>query len=406
MIHIIGGGTVVFVRNHFAISAPAYGETARQLATLIPGSTLHLTRMADGNSRIETNDHLAALIDTLVADPATRVIIMNAAVADWSPVQLLQGANVLVPEWGKYAPRLKTEASGITLGLEPSTKILSRVRKERKDIFLVGTKATTGAPPQQQYIAALKLLKSNSANLVLSNDTVTKRNIVVTPEEAWYGDGSRADALDWLVKILLSRSTNTFTRSTVLQGSRVAWQDSGVPSSLRAVVDHLVAAGAYKPFRGKTAGHFAVKVSEDTFLTSARKTDYNTDLYENGLIKVVSSGPDNVIAYGARPSVGGQSQRIIFREHPGFDCIAHAHVPLLVPGSVNTVPQWLRECGSHQCGAATSAGLREVAPGIKAVYLENHGPNVVFRRDVNPAHVIRYFTDHFDLSQKTGGLVE
>jgi hypothetical protein len=147
-------------------------------------------------------------------------------------------------------------------------------------------------------------------------------------------------------------------------------------------------------------------VSEDTFLTSARKTDYNTDLYENGLIKVVSSGPDNVIAYGARPSVGGQSQRIIFREHPGFDCIAHAHVPLLVPGSVNTVPQWLRECGSHQCGAATSAGLREVAPGIKAVYLENHGPNVVFRRDVNPAHVIRYFTDHFDLSQKTGGLVE
>jgi hypothetical protein len=252
----------------------------------------------------------------------------------------------------------------------------------------------------------LKLLKSNSANLVLSNDTVTKRNVVVTPEEAWYGDGSRADALDWLVKILLSRSTNTFTRSTVLEGPRVAWQDSAVPSSLRAVVDHLVAAGAYKPFRGKTAGHFAVKVSKDTFFTSARKTDYNTDLYENGLIKVVSSGPDSVAAYGARPSVGGQSQRIIFREHPEFDCIAHAHVPLLVPGSVNTVPQWPRECGSHQCGAATSAGLREVAPGIKAVYLENHGPNVVFRRDVDPAHVIRYITDHFDLSQKTGGLVK
>ena len=405
MIHVIGGGTVNYIRNHFAVSAPAYGETARQLAALIPGSVLHLTRMANPSSRIETNDDLAALIDTLVADPATRAIVMNAAVADWSPVQLLQGETELPSEWGKYAPRLKTEARGLTLELEPSTKILSRIRKERKDIFLVGTKATTGASPQQQYIAALKLLKSNSANLVLSNDTVTKRNIVVTPEEAWYGDGSRADALDWLVKILLSRSTNTFTRSTVLDGPRVPWQDPEVPAALRAVVDHLVDAGSYKPFRGKTAGHFAVKVGEDTFLTSARKTDYNTDLYDNGLIKVVSSGPDSVTAYGARPSVGGQSQRIIFREHPGFDCIAHAHVPLLVPGTVNTVPQWPRECGSHQCGAATSAGLREVAPGIKAVYLENHGPNVVFRRDVDPAHVISYMQDHFALSEKTGGLV-
>ena len=51
-IHIFGGGTVSHVRNHLALAAPAYGSTAKALATLckqiIPKmeTVLHLTRMA------------------------------------------------------------------------------------------------------------------------------------------------------------------------------------------------------------------------------------------------------------------------------------------------------------------------------------------------------------------------
>jgi hypothetical protein len=404
-INIIGGGTFNYISNHFAVSAPAFGETAKRLQVMLPSATLHLTRMADRNSRIETNQDLEALIDSLIADPETRAIIMNAAVADWSPVSLVQDGKEVSSTWSKYSERLKTSEGNINLELTPSDKILSKIRKERKDIYLVATKATTGASEREQYISALNLLKANSANLVLANDTVTKRNIVVTPEESWYGDGTRENALEWLVKITSSRMKNTFTRSTIVDGSLISWDDTRVPNNLREVVNHLILSGSYKPFRGKTAGHFAVKIAEDMFLTSARKTNFNIDLYEKGLIKVVSSGPDSVIAQGARPSVGGQSQRIIFKNHPGFDCIAHAHVPIKVPGSVSTIEQWPRECGSHECGAATSAGLRDVGPGIKSVYLDGHGPNVVFRSDVDPANVIRYFNDHFLLSEKTGGPV-
>ncbi|MDB5164720.1 MAG: hypothetical protein JWL89_346 [Candidatus Saccharibacteria bacterium] len=33
-IHIVGGGTIEPIRSHLALSAPAYGSTARQLGAL------------------------------------------------------------------------------------------------------------------------------------------------------------------------------------------------------------------------------------------------------------------------------------------------------------------------------------------------------------------------------------
>ena len=33
-IYILGGGTFNYVRNHLALAAPAFGETARKLKTL------------------------------------------------------------------------------------------------------------------------------------------------------------------------------------------------------------------------------------------------------------------------------------------------------------------------------------------------------------------------------------
>lgn len=67
--------------------------------------------------------------------------------------------------------------------------------------------------------------------------------------------------------------------------------------------------------------------------------------------------------------------------------------------------QRLVECGSHQCGENTSAGLYEVVPGIKAVMLNNHGPNICFSRQASPADVIAFIESRFDLADKTGGPV-
>lgn len=63
--------------------------------------------------------------------------------------------------------------------------------------------------------------------------------------------------------------------------------------------------------------------------------------------------------------------------------------------------QFENECGSHQCGQNTSQGLREEAPGIYCVYLDNHGPNIVFNKKTNPEDVINFIDKNFDLSKST-----
>lgn len=402
-VHIISGGTICKVRPHFALSAPAYGSVGRVLQKLAKAQfptmdvVLHQTRMAGGARDLETVEDVARLVEELKDEPATKVIIMAAAMADFS------GA-VDAP-----AGRLKTSVGDINLRITPNEKIIDGIRNVpnssgvvRKDIFLVSFKATAGATGEEQYLAALHNLKRSSSNLVFANDLENHRCMVVTPEEARYHETTnRRSALQGLIEMTELRSHLTFTRSTVVSGEPVPWSSPLVPESLRCVVDHCIKGGAYKPFRGATVGHFAVKLDDTTFLTSRRKTDFN-HLDETGLVRIETDGPDSVIAYGSKPSVGGQSQRIVFSEHEGMDCIAHFHCPIREGSLVPVVSQREYECGSHECGQNTSTGLARFGD-IKAVYLDQHGPNIVFPRDIEPQLVVDFIEANFDLTKKTGG---
>jgi hypothetical protein len=414
---ILGGGTFAPIRNHLSLCAPAFGGTARRLTELFTAELeatgqremysveCVLTRMADPASRLETNADVAAFVDTLVADPTVRCIVFNAALADY----VGQIGDV---EPGKHAQRMLTSEGTVQVTLTPADKVIGRIRRERKDIFLVGFKTTTGATPDEQYARALGLLKNNSLNLVLANDTVTRHNLIAAPEETTYcPTHEREDVLAFLTRMTVSRMGNHFTRSTVVEGAAVDWNSDAVPANLREVVNHCIAEGAYKPVLGKTAGHFAVKHTDGDILTSIRKTNYNA-LPDIGLVRVQSKNDDEVIAHGFRPSVGGQSQRIIFREHPELDCIVHFHCPVKADApmveAIPVHPQWPNECGSHECGQATSRSLRKVDLGdgdaLSVVFLDDHGPNIVFGR-TTPAEKVRRFIDaNFDLRAKTGGL--
>ena len=417
LIHIIGGGTVQHVRTHFAVCAPAYGSTARRLKALCHehpdnnlDAVLHLTRMAGGASTLETNEDVGRLVDELVADNRTKIIFFNPALCDFRGTVLDPHLHIKMPS-GKHASRLHSSDGEHEMRLVATEKLVQRIRRTRKDVTLVAFKATAGATEDEQYIEGLNLLKASSANLVLANDTITRLNMIITPEESRYHvTKDREDALRNLVDMAMLRSHLTFTRSTVVAGEPVPWNSPDVPEALRAVVDACIAAGAYKPFRGATVGHFACKLDDTTFLTSRRKTNFN-DLPNVGLVKVKTDGPDSVIAYGSRPSVGGQSQRIIFSEHPEYDCVTHAHVPMR-PGAPDDIPvrsQREFECGSHACGKNASAGLKDYDLGdgdrLAAVMLDKHGPNIVFHRSVNPAKVIAFIERNFNLTQKTGGYV-
>ncbi len=442
-IHIIGGGTFSHVRNHLALSAPAFGGTARSLYGQIHRAladqhpnlderaanekaaehvVLHLTKMAaPRQSNLVTNQDVSALLDTLIADPDTRVIILNAALCDYDGeiaemidekdrVAFARGEGPdPVTHSGPHAKRLKTSEGSQIMRLSPASKLIGKIRKERKDIFVVGFKTTTEATSDEQYRIALDMLKRDSLNLVLANDTVTRNNMIVAPEETRYSETTdRASVLSALVKMVLSRSTNTFTRSTVVPGEPVAWNSPMIPDNLRQVVDYCIERGAYKPFRGVTAGHFAVKLDDERILTSKRKRNFN-ELSKEGLVLVEYEGDAKVIAHGAKPSVGGQSQRVVFREHPELDCIVHFHSPLREDAShsVRVADQWQNECGSHQCGHNTSQNLRAVdnRSDLKVVMLDGHGPNIVFSRNTPANDVIAFIDANFDLEKKTGGMV-
>lgn len=140
-------------------------------------------------------------------------------------------------------------------------------------------------------------------------------------------------------------------------------------------------------------------------MTSIRKTNFN-DLAKNGLVRVVTNDDDTVIAYGAKPSVGGQSQRIIFSEHKDHDCIVHFHCCFQRAGSqVPVVSQREYECGSHQCGQNTSKGLKRFG-NLSAVMLDQHGPNITFHHSIDHQEVIDFIKANFLLSTKTGGPVD
>lgn len=413
-VHIIGGGTLCHVRPHLSLCAPAYGGTAKRLADLCKAQSdkldveLHLTRMA-GGKEIQTVQDVATLLDNIKADLDTKIVFMPVAICDF------EGLVRNPAGYPRYAdsdgPRLSTHTldrmdrdTWPHLLLRPLGKMIGHIRRGRKDIFVVGFKHTSGVSEQEQYVEGLNLLKGSSCNLVLANDVETRLNMVITPEEAKYHvTTDRQEALRGLVEMAYLRSHLTFTRSTVIAGEPVAWNSEVVPDSLRKVVDYCIKQGAYKPFRGATVGHFAHKLSDTTFLTSKRKTNFN-ELDEIGLVKVKTDGPDSVIAYGSKPSVGGQSQRIVFSEHDGYDCIVHFHCPIKEGSKVPQVSQREYECGSHECGQNTSRGLAKFG-NLLAVYLQEHGPNIVFNRHIKPKEVIDFIEANFDLSGKTGGPV-
>lgn len=400
---IIGGGTFAHVRTHLSLATPAFGKTAKSLYEKCKKKLtdmdvdLILTKMADSNSNIVTNQDVSNLIDELVNDNTVKAIFFNVALCDYD-------GQIGDTKSGKYQTRLESKEGVETMLLTPSEKIINKIRKNRKDIFLVGFKTTSDATPQEQFSKGLNLMKKSSANIVLANDVVTYNNIIITPEEGVYGkEMSRDEVLDELIDIAFHRTQLSFTRSTVVDGKAVAWTDERVPSTLREVINWCVENNAYKEFNGATTGHFAAKLGGNQFLTSIRKTNFN-DISKYGMVLVKTDGDDEVISYGFKPSVGGQSQRIIFERYNDTNCIVHFHCPLKEDyiDSIPVVSQREYECGSHQCGENTANGLGKFG-NLFCVMLDNHGPNIVFNDSIDPKEVVDFIRANFALNKSTSG---
>jgi hypothetical protein len=128
------------------------------------------------------------------------------------------------------------------------------------------------------------------------------------------------------------------------------------------------------------------------------------------MAKIFRDG-DEITAMGGKPSVGEHTQQMIYDElGDEAHSIVHFHCPIrkeivYVPFSNRSQKQF--ECGSNECGINTSSGMVNVGiPGIYAVHLDNHGPNIAFNKDVDPKKVIEFIDLYWDLSDKEGGLIK
>ncbi len=420
-IAIIGGGTLSPIRNHLSLCAPAFGGTAKKLFELMSKKLfelmnneplltsgyhiqLHLTKMADPKSDIVTNDDVSKLIDSLIEDESVKTIIMNAALCDF---------NADIEDRGFHGKRLKTSDGDVQLTLKPADKVLDKIRRARPDIFLVGFKTTTGATQDEQFLTALYMMKRSKCNLVLANDTVTRHNMIITPEEVRYEpvvttDTQRNETLKELVEMILLRHDLTYTRTNFLEEESIPL--SSAPSTFRDVLNFVIKNGGFIENNGNgfTPGHYCYKLSRGVFVSSQRKVNHN-DVQTNGMTLVKVSN-DKITAVGSRkPSVGARSQGMLLDKYPEYDCIIHVHCPLKDPNTMDipVATQKPFQCGSLECGMNTVHNMKELTftynkskAKIMAVMLDKHGPNILFKSSDPPDAIIRFIESTVELGTK------
>jgi len=466
-IFIICGGTLNYVTPHFALTAPAYGTVGtkiynelnsivdkKEYAVEIIPTQMALNAMPDdclmnyghfikhaGLDRLETNSDLSKFVDYLISRPDTRCVIMAAAVCDFE-ADHLYNKNSTQSQFifGKNTKRLSS-ANGYELHIEPSAKIIDRIRKQRKDIFVVSFKTTAGVGRDETYKKGLLSLKQNSSNLVFANDIQDKINMVITPEEFPYEAKDRKEAVRILAEITYKRLNLTFEDKTIVKNDERGFpekllKENAIPQNWVDVMQYLFKNNAFKalPSTGKTSGHFGCRVTGKDYerITSERKINHN-ESFQRGMIPVYSYKDGLLVVGGAKPSVGEKTQELIYKQlGDKIDAIIHFHCPLkdvvdgaliggsdkinkgipqgnisMVASSFITIKEQLPyECGSKECALNTVSGMVEMAPGIYAVHLKNHGPNIAFSKDVAPQTIIDFVNRYWDLSDKTGGILK
>lgn len=190
---IIGGGTMVDVAPHFSLCAPAFGLIANELFDEFGSNEkceysvhLVLTRMAGGD-KIRTNEDLSDYINILLNDESVACIIMSAAICDFQAGHMISiDTNAKDPEWksntefGRQVPRLSSKENH-TVTLEPTEKLIDRIKKVRQDIYLVTFKTTSNDSESLVRKSSYNLLRSG-CDMVFGNDIVEHKNITVTDE--------------------------------------------------------------------------------------------------------------------------------------------------------------------------------------------------------------------------------
>lgn len=199
---IFSGGTINYIRPHFALCAPAFGTIGNNIfdaftewrdkkfppelikeidAPIAMNQIIHeRTKMAGGDS-IVTNEDLALVLDGYLADPTVGCIIMAAAVCDFE-ADSVRSKYGDCEDAGKHLPRLNTSNPDkyYKIAVYPAEKLITKIKEHRPDIFLVGFKTTTDASDDELKEACIKSQTANGGNLIFGNDINLHTNVLIS----------------------------------------------------------------------------------------------------------------------------------------------------------------------------------------------------------------------------------
>lgn len=208
---IFSGGTMVHIRPHLSVCAPAFGKVGHEIEQALYdwyakhinafetfleeelnyGNILNLsaetithyqTRMADSESPIITNDDLAGYLDEVLADKSVKCIVMAAAVCDYEPDKMETITGCMIDnhvDFGKKYPRLH-DVRQITVRMKQTDKLVDRIKQCRPDIKLISFKTTSDETIEELIGKCSKNERRNDSDIVFGNDIANKYNILVT----------------------------------------------------------------------------------------------------------------------------------------------------------------------------------------------------------------------------------
>jgi phosphopantothenoylcysteine decarboxylase/phosphopantothenate--cysteine ligase len=107
--------------------------------------------------RVNTAEEMHKTVDSELASENYDVVVMAAAVADYSPART-------------SGRKIETHSGRIELALEPTKKIVDGIKKISKHSLLVAFKADHGVSESVLTEAAFKKLQECSADFVVAND--------------------------------------------------------------------------------------------------------------------------------------------------------------------------------------------------------------------------------------------
>ena len=131
---------------------------------------------------------------------------MAAAICDFEPREMTYrrgGSETVVDRFGKGQERLHRVDSA-NLYLEPSEKIIDKIKNRRPEVILVTFKTTSGESEAALVSKAKFNLVRSRSDIVLGNDTREKRNVLVAADDQVISLDSREQILSSLAEKILS----------------------------------------------------------------------------------------------------------------------------------------------------------------------------------------------------------